>query len=272
MGNIKKDISSKAEEPSSTKTGRAIGDGFAMKTDSATKGNAPRLAVQSQGSLPTALTALLVLWGVVQQYQSEDSFGLLHLCYCLVVSYVYADYWLWMLHCFLDRKENLSSQIAPIAELAKKFQDHHDVPATLLGENHFGEIDDLVTATAGIGLALGAWTSPSTKFIVALVTAWGGLGGLNHFYGHALTHGHQVPALYKYGQRWGLLPTSKHHKQHHTAPFEENWNFLNGLHGVLYEPLYFAGGSSYMALFGMFYSLNPFCIQVLALAAGSVLA
>jgi len=35
-----------------------------------------------------------------------------------------------------------------------------------------------------------------SKLIVALITAWGGLGGLNHFYGHALTHGYEIPALY----------------------------------------------------------------------------
>mmetsp|Transcript_10873 Transcript_10873/g.30797 ORF Transcript_10873/g.30797 Transcript_10873/m.30797 type:complete len:254 (-) Transcript_10873:315-1076(-) len=240
------------------------------RKSSDTAGKKPPLAEQSQAPLATALTALLVLWGVVQQYRSEASFGLVQLSCVLGVSYLYTDYWLWMLHCFLDRKENLASRISAIAGLAKNFQDHHDVPATLLVGNHFGEIDGLVTAMGALGLALGAWTSPSTKFIVAMVTVWGGLGGLNHFYGHAITHGYKVPPLYEYGQRWGLLPTAKHHKQHHTAPFEENWNFLNGLHGVLYEPLYFAGGSSYKALFGMFYSLNPICIQVLALAAGLV--
>ena len=98
---------------------------------------------------------------------------------------------------------------------------HHN--GQQLYQNHFGEIDDLVTATAGVGLALGAWTSPTTKLIVAGVTAWGALGGLNHFYCHAVTHGHKVPPLYEYGQKWGLLPSAAHHKQHHTAPFEENW-------------------------------------------------
>jgi len=238
----------------------------------ATAGKKQPLAKQSQAPLASGLTAILLLWGVAQQHQSAASFGLAQLGYVLVVSYLYTDYWLWMLHCFLDRKENLASSLPVIAELAKQFQDHHDVPATLLAENHFGDIDDLVTATAGVGLALGAWTSPATKFIVVMVTLWGALGGLNHFYGHATTHGYQVPALYEYGQRWGLLPTAKHHKQHHTAPFEENWNFLNGLNAVLYEPLYFAGGSSYRVLFGMFYSLNPAGVQVLALAAGSLLA
>ena len=71
---------------------------------------------------------------------------------------------------------------------------------------------------------------------------------------------------FKYGQRWGMLPTASHHKTHHTAPFEENWNFLNGLHAVLYEPAYFATGSSYNGLLVVFYTLNPACIQVLALA------
>lgn len=231
------------------------------------------LATQTQAALPTALTGVLVLWGMVQQYHSGESplrvtqigYSVL---YCLVVSYLYTDYWLWMLHCFLDRKENLDSRIGVIATLAREFQNHHDHPATLLTENHFGEIDGIVTLTAGVGLALGAWTSPSTKFIVALVTAWGALGSLNHFYCHAHSHGHEVPALFKYGQRWGLLPSAKHHKTHHTAPFEENWNFLIGLHAVIYEPLYFATGSSYSGLFNVFYTLNPGCIQVLALATG----
>ena len=71
---------------------------------------------------------------------------------------------------------------------------------------------------------------------------------------------------FKYGQRWGMLTTAMHHKIHHTAPFEENWNFLNGFHAVLYEPLYFATGSSYNGLFVSFYTLNPGCVQALALA------
>ena len=41
-------------------------------------------------------------------------------------------------------------------------QNHHDRPANLLAQNHFADIDDIVTLTAGAGLALGAWTSPST--------------------------------------------------------------------------------------------------------------
>jgi len=226
------------------------------------------LATQSQAALPTALTAMLVLWAVVQQSKSEASFGVVQLGFCLAVSYIYTDYWLWMLHCFLDRKENLESRIGVIAGLAHEFQNHHDRPANLLAQNHFADIDDIVTLTAGAGLALGAWTSPSTKLIVALVTVWGGLGNLNHFYGHALTHGYEIPALFKYGQRWGILPTATHHKIHHTAPFEENWNFLNGFHAVLYEPLYFGTGSSYNGLFVSFYTLNPACIQALALATG----
>ena len=80
------------------------------------------LASQSLAVLPMALTAMLGMWGVVQLCQSEASFGGAELGYCLVVSYVYTDYWLWMLHCFLDRKENLESRIGPIAHLAKEFQ------------------------------------------------------------------------------------------------------------------------------------------------------
>ena len=45
---------------------------------------------------------------------------------------------------------------------------------------------------------------------------------------------------------------------------------MNGLHWCLYEPLYFAGGSSYAALYAMFYAFNPSAIQVLATTIGAV--
>lgn len=231
------------------------------------KGKQP-LAKQQQSILASGLTLALLAWGVVQQ-QRPDSVVITAktVGYILTASYLYTDFWLWMLHCFLDRKENLKSVIPFIKSTAEQFQGHHDKPHCVLSANHFGEIDDLVVITAGTGLLLGLWTSPATKLIVVLVTLWGGLGGLNHFYGHAITHGYRVPKLYELGQRFGLLPTAKHHKRHHTAPFEENWNFLNGLHKV-YEPIYFATGSSYTALFGMFYSLNPGSAQLLFFAGG----
>ena len=85
------------------------------------------LAKQSLAGLPIAmaLTALIATWGVVQ-FRSEASFGLATLAYCLVwpshTSGIYTEYWLWMLHCLLDRKENLESRIRPIAHMATEFQ------------------------------------------------------------------------------------------------------------------------------------------------------
>lgn len=228
------------------------------------------LAKQSAGTVPTALSVCLLSWAFAQEVMrpSDMRMTLGTGFYVLVASYLYTDFWLWLLHCFLDRKECLTSRIPIIAYMAKQFQDHHDVPATVLLENHLGEIDDLCSGVLGMGLLMGYWTSPATKLIFTLVCVWGGLGGLNHFYGHAITHGHEVPALYKYGQRWGLLPSAKHHKLHHTAPHEENWNFLNGLNGVLYEPVYFASKSSFAGLFALFYVCNPIVLQVWAVASG----
>lgn len=222
---------------------------------------------QSQGILPSVLCVMLFSWACWQQMQSGDAFGPMKLGYVFVVSYLYSDYWLWMLHCFLDREENLDSVIGFIKETATDFQGHHQLPANLLSDNHLGSIDSIVIGTAGMGLLLGPWTSATSKLIVLGVTCWGALGCLNHFYSHAMTHGYAIPAFYSTGQRLGLLPTAKHHKMHHTAPFEENWNFLVGLHKI-YEAIYFACGSSYIGLFAMFYSLNPVFIQAPAMLLG----
>lgn len=224
---------------------------------------------QSQGWIASGLTTALLVWALVQEVMSPANVRMTWKTglYVLVTSYFYCDYWLWMLHCFLDRKENLKALIPDIREFSRKFQEHHDFPAKVLYENHVGEIDDLVSGVAGMGLLLGYWTSPATKLIVCGVTWWGALGGLNHFYCHALAHGYKIPAFFKYGQQWGLLPTSRHHRIHHTAPHEENWNFLNGLY-FIYEPIYYATGSSYWALWAMFYSCNPIFCQTWMLKLG----
>ena len=230
------------------------------------------LPAQYVRPVPLAFMGALALWGVVQQWQSAEAFTLKTLAWVLGVSYLYSDYWLWMLHCFLDRVENLDSKLKFVRCTAEEFQGHHDHPVDILSANHLGEIDDQVLGFSVIGLLLGAWTSAATKFIVVLVCFWGGVGGANHFYGHAMTHGYQAPAFYTVGQKWGLLPTSKHHKIHHTAPFDCNWNFLVGLHSLVYEPLYFATGSSYKGLAAQFYTLNPGVAQLLALGTASLLA
>lgn len=226
------------------------------------------LVSQRPGLVTMACQLSLLGWGVAQQLQSSTSLGKSDLVFVMVVSYLYCDYWLWMLHCFLDRKENLESSIGYVKELATLFQTHHDFPGKLLSNNHLEEIDLLITATAVTGLMLGAWTAPTTKFIVVLVGFWGMLGGANHYYGHAATNRYEIPAFFKYGQRYGLLCGARHHKVHHTAPFEENWNFLVGLHWCIYEPLYFATGSSIWPLFAMFYTLNPGCAQIIAETSG----
>jgi hypothetical protein len=247
---------------------KVVGPGVSEKAPDAGSKRKP-LAAQSMGPLALGLSSLLILWAVVQESAQPEEARMTWTTalYVAVFSYAYADYWLWMLHCFLDRKENLKSQFGIIKELATSFQQHHDCAATLLQGNHLGEVDAIVSATAGTGLLLGAFTSPSTKLISVGICVWGSLAGLNHFYGHARTHLYQVPALFKYGQDWGLLPTALHHKIHHTAPFEMNWNFLNGGY-KLYEEAYFATGSSYDCLMYMFYTCNPMCFQIWACAVG----
>jgi hypothetical protein len=187
-------------------------------------GRDPLVAQKPSGVTMVCQLALLG-WGVAQQMHDAAAppLGASDLVFVMAVSYLYCDYWLWLLHCFLDRKENTTSSIGYIKEMAVAFQGHHDFPSKLLTANHLEEIDLLITGTAATGLLLGAWTSPVTKFIVVMVGFWGMLAGANHYYGHAATNRYDIPALYKHGQRFGLLPTAKHHKIHHTAPFEENW-------------------------------------------------
>ena len=79
------------------------------------------------------------------------------------LSYAYCDFWLWVLHCFLDRPENLSSRFFFIKVSAFDFQEHHDLPAKILTENHLGTIDEVILGTMAAALLVGAWTGPEWK-------------------------------------------------------------------------------------------------------------
>jgi len=227
------------------------------------------LGKQYLGPLASGLSIAIILWAILQEMMlpAAERMTAWTAVYIIVVSYMYCDYWLWMLHCFLDREENLKSVLKPIKFLAQEFQDHHDDPSTLLIGNHLGEVEDIVSLVGATALILGYWTSPSTKLIMAGISFWGGVGGLNHFYCHAKTHGYQIPGIVWAGQQYGMLPTPAHHKRHHTSPHQEKWNFLNGLYR-LYENVYKGTGSSYNALFVMFYTLNPCVMQFWALKLG----
>merc|ERR1711865_539420 len=121
-----------------------------------------------------------------------------------------------------------------------------------------------------LALAINPWAAPVMKLFVAGVVAFGAIASANHFFCHAFTHRHDIPALYLLGHKFGLLPSPRHHKTHHTAPFDCNWNFLNGLY-QLYEPLYKVTGESYTAMQMLFYTTNPVSIQLIALACHNCL-
>ena len=191
--------------------------------------------------------------------------------YALFVSYFYSDWWLWVLHCFLDRTENLKSAVSFIRSAAHDFQDHHSKPRSILRENHLGTTDDLISVSCAITLLLGLWTPATWKLIVDGVALWGSVAALNHVFCHALNGGMKVPFFFVLAQAWGLLPSAKHHKTHHTPPFQENWNFLVGFHQV-YQLLYKCTGSSYAVVAAAFWLTNPAVAQLLILAVQYLLS
>lgn len=229
------------------------------------------LPKQRLGLLPSVLTFLLTCWAGAQIWiEQSSSFSvnntpsvpqILDLVFRAAgTAYVYTDYWLWLLHCFLDRVESQTSKIGIVRSMAIDFQEHHDKPTKLLTQNHLGDIDDLVNMTMATGLMLGPWTSPRHKLFAVSIVVWGALGGLNHFYCHVRTNRYKVPHFYQFCQDYGLLPTAQHHKNHHTLPFDANWNFLNGFHRV-YEAIYFSTGASYAGLYVLFALSNPMTFQ-----------
>ena len=224
--------------------------------------NEKTLPSQHLGAVPTALTLCLAIWG------AATSESLVHdALWALGVGYMCCDFWLWSLHCYLDRLECLKSPIHQIRYLAELFQGHHDHPRKLLVENHVSEIDGLCAGSAGLALLLGHWSSAGMKLLVVAHIFWGAVASVNHFYCHAQTCRFSIPSWSSFAHEWGLLPAPRFHKQHHTAPHDTNWSFLNGL-GRFYETCHSLTGQTYIGAKVAFALSSPVTMQVLGMLGG----
>jgi hypothetical protein len=166
-----------------------------------------------------------------------------------------ADYWMWGLHVFFDREENLQSKIALVRATSEEFQHHHAKPVEILQENHLGTITGSINVFGGNAVfwtcVLG--TSLLCKIAVLTIALFGSIGALNHYYCHARNNSVPIPMLFSLLQDAGALPAPSFHKSHHTNPFDSNWSFLRGL-GKGYESLHSLPGSTYMGASLAFYS------------------
>ena len=183
----------------------------------------------------------------------------------VIFGYVYTDLFLFVLHCFLDRLDNIHSVNPQTRKLATTFQSHHSHPHHVIGDNHLGEIDSLIGTILVICNIYTYMTSdPSFTLFMLVVTFFGILGNLNHYYNHLEIQGRQVykadmGILYtmrQAGKCIGLLPSAKHHKLHHMEPFNCNFNFLNGCSSI-YSYLYLRSGESFYVLAVFYYGMNP---------------
>lgn len=212
--------------------------------------------------LTFSTTASLGAWGVATMETDSHAKSLL---WCFVAAYLLCDLWLWSLHCFMDRVENLkynSIFTAVIQPNAVEFQEHHDFPVNVLHENHVGSTNDTVLGTTVLGLMLGPWSSPYIKVTTMMFIFIGSIAAANHYYCHARTYRFKIPAFYTVCQDIGLLPSAKFHKIHHTAPHEENWSFLIGF-GFVYEWMHNVCGATYSGAAVPFIASNPLVLELL---------
>ena len=55
---------------------------------------------------------------------------------------------------------------------AYDFQEHHDIPAKILTENHLSSIDEIILGTSGTALLLGYYNSPFIKIFNVFIYNW----------------------------------------------------------------------------------------------------
>jgi len=192
-----------------------------------------------------------------------------------LISYLYCDYWMFLLHIFLDQKKTQKSNLNVISDLSKIFEEHHQDPKTILTENHVTYIKILMLISLFPQLINNYFFQNHKlyrnvflllNYFNLYVSFLGILAAMNHYFCHAITHKNKLVKLnfqfklFSFFQKMKLLPTNEHHRIHHTPPHQKNWNLLNGLN-IFYTKMYFLSNKNYNLLSLLFYTTNPMLIS-----------
>jgi len=166
-------------------------------------------------------------------------------------AYLFADFYMAVLHMFLDHEQNATHSGGLIRDLAECFQQHHAVTTETFTGNHMLDIDFLVSSVIGvafawhvIGRCLGKDMPHSLYLWAVFVCVFGELAIFNHSKMHARVHlgGEAIPTWTRVLQDWGLLLHPAFHRVHHTV-FVQNFSFLVG-----FAPYYDAAYRTLQAL------------------------
>ena len=227
----------------------------------------PHFYTQSYTPLTLLALGVLALHGVAYCKPSDYFLP-------LVTGYIHTDMYLAALHMWLDDPVTLDNPIKQIAALAYQFQHHHDYPGDVFHDNHVKSIDGFVRITAVLFLACYWLAGLDTYRIPHFLSIgfWGFVGAANHVAMHCRTHKRKIPEVYRIGQDLGLLMKPKHHKAHHTAPFECYFSFLAGFN-VVYTVIYKAALQHNRTLMtATFVALQPPTLVLLLSAASAASA
>jgi len=152
----------------------------------------------------------------------------LHTIICILVSYFWYDLYSGILHVVLDEPANISLPF--IGQPCLEFQWHHFIPSDIARE-HFldvaGDLNIAVSIMASLHIVWSSnWTShPYCSMFggLKLVMAWFGQ------YSHRSAHSPRPKSLSpmtKFLQKVGLMITTRAHKAHHKAPYDEDFCLL----------------------------------------------
>ena len=72
------------------------------------------LKVQELGVVPSVLTIGCFALGLMDGYSVQG------VVLALFAGYLYADFWMWLLHCYLDRVENLKSSVGLVSRIRNR--------------------------------------------------------------------------------------------------------------------------------------------------------
>jgi hypothetical protein len=185
----------------------------------------------------------------------------------LLGSYISSDFFLWLVHAYVDKEENLQNPLESIRKNAALIRLHHADPGNVLKQGYgFMAIDEIVSDTLTAGILVSPFASTESILHILCSLAWHILGVYNHILCHAGSRGFRVPEWVTVLRRIGVVPTMEYHQAHHDPslpnPHLRNWSFLCGP-SLLYERVFVGAGCPIEPLHLLMSIGNPISTTVL---------
>lgn len=200
----------------------------------------------------STLCLLLILVNVTSARVRPSALGIAKVAAQVLAAWWFADLLSALVHINLDKapRRDDGSVLGGFWDDQKyAFQWHHDRPARQFEERAtYHAFHECNTTFPYALIAIALFTVTRVPLRPFLITTAVGLVAIQaaHYFAHARTHSYWVPKPVQLLQDASLILSPKHHREHHTPPFNSHFGILHGGSAPLVDYLFKHGYLGYL--------------------------